>query len=217
MSFALHEREGARIFFTTEREVRMSRMMMIGMIAFSLCMSAHAAQFTFERTATLPELNRLTLDNDDDAEIMGFTLTIGDLAKNFDSMSLIDVSAGVTPVLLAPDGINAGLRSDVLSLTFSGFEPGKHVVMKVDIDGDTGSQTTDWQTTLFNNGGVDNAILTVAWEGGLSRSFVLPDDPGRDAMAPYRVSVSPVSVPEPSSLLLLAVSLTLFTCRRFLS
>lgn len=182
--------------------------------AILLTGSISAAQFTFERTAAQPELNRLTLVNDDVNFIAGFTLTIGDIGKNFDSLTIINADSGIVPSLVTPDGVNAGVRSDLLSINFLGFELGKSIVMKADIDGDTGSQTVDWQTTLFNNGDAANAILTVTWSDGITSSLVLPDEAGRDPMIPYHVSVPHVSVPEPVSILLLALGVVSIFFRR---
>ncbi|MDB4978558.1 MAG: hypothetical protein JWM56_744 [Candidatus Peribacteria bacterium] len=142
--------------------------------------------------------------NNGPEEITGLSLTIGDMSKNFDYARITTQSSGLGITLLSPDTLNNAGRSDVLEWSFTGFTRSRSFGADIDIDRDTGSATVDWQTTLFNNGSLANAQLTVHWAAGPESSVILPDSPGRNVFAPYTLSVSPSrAVPGPASLPLL--------------
>lgn len=109
-------------------------------------------------------------------EFTRFELTIGNTAKNFDGQNH-------THTLTAPPGGAAalalplpGTRSDKLSVTFSGFGPGKTAKIRTDIDTDGFNDVQDFANVLINNGtgGAGNAIATV-YAGAASASRKLPD------------------------------------------
>lgn len=194
----------------------MNRLLIV-FVCLAMATPASAATLTFEPSPSSVELRWLMVENIDDTALAGLSLTIGDTTKNFDSARLTnDSSLGIALSVLSPDESNANLRSDFLELSFAGFGPGLHAKLLVDLDGDTGSQTTDWQTTLFNNGDASNAQLTMHWIDGATQSLVLTDEIGRNPQSAYTVNVPhPINIPEPASLVLaLLGTLSAFMLRR---
>lgn len=178
----------------------LSLLLLIAMNGF-----AHAELIMrLERTGNSVDLPHLTLSNTGPGHVSAFTLTIGDEEVNFDSAVLVGTSA-VDYFLLSPDDLNAGGRSDVLAFSFTDFGPLSEVTWKLDLDRDIGSATVDWQTTLFNNGGLDNAIATVVWSNDDVSILELEDVPNRDPLAPYELHV-PFAVPETSTFILMAIA-----------
>lgn len=167
-----------------------------------------------ERTGSSVDFPNLTLSNMGPGHVSAFTLTIGDEEANFDSAVLVGTSA-VDYVLLSPDDLNAGDRSDVLAFSFLGLGPLSEITWKLDLDRDSGSATVDWQTTLFNNGALDNAIATVFWSNDNVSTLELMDQLNRDPLTPYEVEI-PFVVPEVSTFTLAAIAaMFLSIFRRF--
>lgn len=169
-----------------------------------------------ERTGSSVDFPHLTLVNTGPDPLLAFSLSIGNEGMNFDSAVEVFGAEDVGALLVSPDSENGLVRSDVLTLAFMHFDPGLGIALKLDLDGDAGSATVDWQTTLFNNGELPNAIATAQWDNGDSASLTLPDALSRDPLSPYELTLSPVAVPEPHTLALLLSGVLLLSLRVFL-
>lgn len=157
---------------------------------------------TLWRTGVSVDYPRMEACNTGELPITEFHLTIGDESKNFDSSDLLFLDPDLSLTLQSPDDVNDFIRSDVLSWFCDGFLDDVAFTSKIDIDSDDGPATVDWQTTLFNNGDMPNAVLSVTWGNGIIESMIFPDDLDRDPFAPYRIVLAE-PVPEPATLLLL--------------
>ncbi len=165
--------------------------------------SAHAEMvMTLWRTGVSVDYPRMEMRNTGALPVTSLHLTIGDESKNFDSSQLMVADSDLLLMLLAPDDVNGVIRSDMLSWVFDGFSDDAAFTTKIDIDSDDGPAIVDWQTTLFNNGDMPNAVLSATWENGMVTSRMLSDDLGRDPLAPYSITLSE-PVPEPCTFLLL--------------
>ncbi len=105
------------------------------------------------------------------AEITQFTLSIGDLTKNFDWARAIETSAGVSYTLETLDEVMGGIKSDFLTISFSGFAPGDFVRFRFGLSADdpNASMIQDYRTILFDLDGDDpsgNALVTVDFASG---------------------------------------------------
>lgn len=112
----------------------------------------------------------------DSAEITKFVLSIGDTAANFDWVRMVqstkadssDPDIGVQVSLV--DGLEDGLRSDLVQLEFTNFLPGAIVRFRVDLDADSPNSfpSPDFRTVLFDANGSDNsdnAEIQVTFDG----------------------------------------------------
>jgi hypothetical protein len=105
------------------------------------------------------------------ASITQFSLSIGDLSKNFDWAKMIEASPGVTVNVTSVDDMMGGLSSDMLVISFTGFTPGSFVRFRFGIGSDSPDLTfiQDYRKTLFNLDGSDtsdNALVTVDFKSG---------------------------------------------------
>jgi hypothetical protein len=173
------------------------------------------------------------------AEIVRFSLTIGDLMNNqhhFDWARVIDQSPGITWQFVMPDAVNGNVRSDAIDIVFTGFTPGKLVRFQTDIDNDQGNVDifTDFRQILFDLGGSnksDNALTSVHFEEpGLPRAVVsdfLPDfaqlgptnlgfrllsECGPESVQPFEAGGAGFIIPEPGTIGLLACGLIALGC-----
>ena len=126
-----------------------------------------------------------TLTNiSDSASLIGFSLTIGDTTRNWDSVhsfTTINTSgAPLTASLLSPDQVNDGIRSDQIQMGFTGFDRGDSFTFSGDIDLDNSDTVEDYRTVLFSNGPSDNAVLSVTFSdpnAPVTLSLALSDQP----------------------------------------
>ncbi len=171
------------------------------------------------------------------AELVRFSLTIGDLMNNqhhFDWIKMIDYSPGISWQFVMPDVVNGNLRSDAIDIVFSGFTPGKIIRFQTDIDNDQGNIDifTDYRQVLFDLGGnnsSDNALTTAFFSepgqpvavssnllpdfaqlGPTNLGFRLISECGPESVNPYIHAGSAFVVPEPSTFGLLAMGLVAF-------
>ena len=132
-------------------------------------------QFTLTNTST-------------QADITGFTFSLGDANYNFDFIRNI-VSNGISFTLdgveTSQAGGNNGLRSTSLPFTFSGFNPSKSYAFEADIDQGAFNNNIDFQGVFFNNGETPNASITVNFSDGTSLSTTLPETPVIDSAGNY--------------------------------
>jgi hypothetical protein len=128
------------------------------------------------------------------------------------------------------------VKSDLLVINFSNFEPGDFVRLRVGLSPDSASanKIMDYRNVLFHmNGsnGSDNSVANVTFTGGIGSTVVtnqLPDFPnankftstnlallttscGMDSVIPFTMngqgSIPPTPVPEPASGVLMAFSI----------
>lgn len=118
-----------------------------------------------------------------EAVITQLSLSIGDASKNFDWAKLVEASPGVSFTLNTVDAVMGGTKSDLLTISFSGFDPGDFIRFRFGVSADDPSATLiqDYRTVLFDLNGndpSDNAIVKVDFEsGGLTEQLQdqLPD------------------------------------------
>ena len=133
--------------------------------------------------------------------------------------------AGSTFNLVSPDSVDGAVRSDVLSFTFTGFDPGDRFNSDVDIDPDSGdSACCNLSGVLFNNGAAENAVVTVRFSDGIRNQFLdnlmidtssVPD-PGGTLCTVFGECqfINSFDLPEPAALLLVGLSAVAFAARR---
>ncbi len=181
---------------------------------FALCIStaAHAAtvgfSLVFSGNTNTPNLS---LTNDSSTAVLTqFTLSIGDTGFNFDLVGNL-ACGGCTATLNDPDGNDSGgLRTDLMKLSFSGFDPGETASWRTDIDQDTANTIEDYSVVLFNNMIAPNSIATATFNDGNVLAFVLPDgSPDEEGDFVFSPSKVVSAVPLPGALPLLAGGLGL--------
>lgn len=120
-----------------------------------------------QRTSPYFELRNTS----ESASITQFSMSIGDMARNFDWASLIEASPGVAVNVTSVDGVMGGLSSDMLTVSLSGFTPDSFVRFRFGIGSDdpNASFIQDYRKTLFDLDGddtTDNAMVTVDFKSG---------------------------------------------------
>lgn len=148
-----------------------------------------------------------TLVNTSDAgnELVQFTFTIGNTTRHFDFVSPLSNPAGGTSTLNTPDTVNDGVRSDTISINFTGFDAGESISFAADIDVDpTSNVVQDFRNVFFNNGSALNSVATAFYAVGESVSFTLPDNP---QSLQFSASTTINAVPLPAALPMLAAGL----------
>ncbi len=123
-----------------------------------------------ERTYPYLELRNTS----ETASITQFSMSIGDLSKNYDWATMIEASPGVTFSLITPDNLAGGARSDTLLIDLSGLDPGEFVRFRVGLSDDNpaASAIQDFRQILFDLNGNDasnNAVVTVDFESSLGQ------------------------------------------------
>lgn len=94
--------------------------------------------------------------------------------NDFDYVSWISASPGVSYVVHQPDLVNNGLHSKFLDITFAGLTAGKTVIFRADIDNTVGDPNyqTDYRTVLFSANSTapitNNALLQVGFNNNPS-------------------------------------------------
>lgn len=173
-----------------------------GPIGFSYAISGDVNVPTFALT-----------NQSDTAQITGYTLTIGDTAFNFDGVN--NSSQGYTTgsgsfTLNFPDtNLSGGIRSDLVSYAFTGFDPTEVFSHDADVDPDNSDVAIDFRDVLFNNGSADNAVLTVSFlDAGIAGDLSLVFDDGPE-LSSYLLtasgSIGDTPVPEPGMLALFGI------------
>ena len=134
----------------------------------TLAAQANAAPLAYEFIiGGSPDMPAMSLHNMSapGAEITGFSITIGNIAFNYDMVwaegSLIDSGAPISATLDTPDTSPDAIRSDVISFSgITGFDAGDKFFFRTDLDPDSVDGTADYRSVLTNNGG-DDAIISV--------------------------------------------------------
>ena len=149
-------------------------------IATAPSLAASLVGYSLEFSSPNFNTPTLTLTNTSTVEsIVGFTLALEQTEFNFDAYQSFFSSPGITQTLNRPDSdYNGGLRADDISLSFTGFTPGRSTRSTFDIDQDSSDTIEDYRTILFDLNGSEannNALVTVLFSGGGSLSSRLPD------------------------------------------
>ena len=190
-------------------------------LAFGLCLGAalpaSAATIGYSLDVNVASLNilRFTLENTSaDQQITGLEITVGDTAYLIDDSFLFlsgtsDPGGDLTVSVNAPNpNVQADLvDADLLSFSFTGFDPGDRFAFDMDLDLD-GTNSVVTQTVLYNNGAAPNSQVTVDFTSG-QLSMAMPDDPALSGSV-FNLSQSgtPIlAVAEPASLGLFALAL----------
>lgn len=167
------------------------------------------------------------------ASLTQFSMTIGNTADNFNWASLIQAPPGVGVSVVTPSSAYGAVQSDVLTLDFTNFTPGKSVIFRIGLARDdpaTGS-VTDYRTVLFNlNGAGTTSEVNVTFDSDGTSTTLDPQplpnytNPNptvvdtqfsignrRDSVMAFPLTgtgdVPPPSVPEPGSMALMAMGL----------
>jgi hypothetical protein len=157
---------------------------------------------------------RLILTNtSDSAGISRFVFTIGDSDYNFDIVAPVggETTPGVAPTLVTPDGVNDGIRSQFLEVSFTGLVPTRQASFATDVDAGTSNITLDFTTIFFNNGALPNASVLVEFGSAGSLSMVLPDGSAPGSLFTFAQTTD---VPEPSTATLFVVACALLARKK---
>ncbi len=153
----------------------------------------------------------LALSNTGDlGDITGFTLSLGDTSRNFDSASNAGATTGTFTFTLDSSldtNSSGGLRADSVAFTFGGFNPGEVFGFRTDVDIDNRNSRESYINSVLNGGSI-----VVNFAGGLTDSlFVDLTRPDGEAVQPsysYTAVVKgPAAVPLPAGLPLLLAGL----------
>lgn len=171
--------------------------------------SANAATVGFDLTISgsnnTPTFT-LTNTSDPGNQLLGFIFTIGDLTRHFDFVdSIVNPTGGFT-TLNSPDGGNNGVRSDVIDLSFTGFDAGEVLSFRTDVDVDPVSNSTqNFNNVFFNNDAALNSVATGIFANDIVASVTLEDNPQDLTFSASAQTVSAVPVPAALPLLLSAL------------
>ena len=90
-----------------------------------------------------------------EGQITDLTMSIGDTSKNFDWAGLVQASPGVTFTVHSPDAIAGAVKSDMVTISFTGFDPGEFVRFRIGLSPDSASASAimDYRTVLFQMNG----------------------------------------------------------------
>jgi hypothetical protein len=147
----------------------------------------------------------VTLTNTSDlASLVSFSIDFAPSPANIDRASsftrLNDGGANISWTVVSPDTSDNGVRADWLRMTFTGFEArnaDEALRFHIDFDPDTGNASNqDFRNILFNNGALNNAVLTVGFSDGVTLSQTLGDGAPQ---ASYHFTGSTAAVPEPAT------------------
>lgn len=150
-----------------------------------------------ERTTPYVELRNTSTDG---SLLTQFKMTIGNTADNFDWASLIHASPGVNFSLASPDATTGNIKSDVLTINFSGFAPGDSVVFRVGLSPNSSQNLAllDYRTVLFHvNGGSDtsgNSLTSATFQNSSGDAATLGPNPLENYFDPLPTATSLASV-----------------------
>lgn len=132
-------------------------------------------------------------------DILGFSLTIGDVSFNYDFVRvtniLTDTGAALTPTLNTVGTANDGIGDDVLDFSFTGFNPLDVYQFEVDVDPDTGTPSQDYRDALF-----PTAEVSVTFSNGQTLSQFLNPADTTPVGYTFDQYVTPAVVPLPAGL-----------------
>lgn len=175
--------------------------------------------FTFDISGDANVPDMVLTNTSASALINGVSLTIGDTDMNFDQVytgiNTAPVGGGFS--IVTGDTAQGGARTDLVALSFTGFGAGLFSEFGVDVDRDTVDTVEDYRDIFFNNGGQDNAELTVSFSTGHTLSLIMGDGVRqRDYHFSLsdRVAISTVPLPAGLPLLVGALGLVGFAGRR---
>jgi len=125
-------------------------------------------------------------------EITGFTFTVGDSNFNFDFIQDVvesDIIFSVNGLELSQNNSgNGGLRTEMLDVSFEGFDAGNSFQFTADVDPDSVDIAVDFQTVFFNNGDAQNSVITVNFSNGSQLSTAISEMPVADNNGNYLFS-----------------------------
>ncbi|MBI3836517.1 MAG: PEP-CTERM sorting domain-containing protein [Planctomycetia bacterium] len=157
--------------------------------------AAWVSQHTLMLERTMPYVE--LINKSTTADITELSMTIGDLSKNFDWASLVDASPGVHFSLQTPDGVAGGIKSDVLTIKFTGFAPNDFVRFRTGLSPDNPNTTPimDYRLVLFHmNAGTDtsqNSQVTVTFAGTAGGGTLTNPLPNFAVIHPTATSMAP--------------------------
>lgn len=141
------------------------------------------------------------------ASLTSFSLMFNPNPNNIDRVTnftrLDDKPIQLNWTIVTPDASDGGVRSDGVQMTFTGFEardPDEGLKFSLDFDPDSGSSTPiDFRTILWNNGALNNAVLTVGFSDGQSFTQTLPDSDPSQREFHFSGQTAVSAVPEPAT------------------
>jgi len=132
-------------------------------------------------------------------DILGFSLTIGDVSFNYDFVRvtniLTDTGAALTPTLNTVGTANDGVGDNVLQYSFTGFNPLDVYQFEVDVDPDSGTPSQDYREALF-----PTAEVSVTFSNGETLSQLLNPTDTTPVGYTFDQYVTPAVVPLPAGL-----------------
>ena len=179
---------------------------------------AAAMPVSFELQIDLNSRNSpiLTLKNTSLTDsLSAFQFTIGDTGFWFDEVSLFasgtsDPGGDLSVVLLSPSPNlqNDRVDSDLLSMTFTGFDPGDILVFELELDRD-GNNGNVKDLVFFANGTAPNSDIAVGFSDGSQVNVTLPENPSMpgDIVTISQAAPAAQQVTEPTTLGLLGIGL----------
>jgi len=146
--------------------------------------SAATIGYKFEISDNVDKKNvpTMTLENTSDtAEILNFSLTIGNTSFLYDFVETVVSPVGLgyatkMEIGLRGTAINDGKGPEFIDFDFQNFSPLKKFLFTVDVDLASDKHSLAiYDTVLFNNGSFDNAVVSVGFSNGQTLSGSLPD------------------------------------------